>query len=257
MDGAAASSEHVKSLDRGLQVIRCLAARSERMTLSEVAQSCDLSRAAARRFLLTLQRIGYVGSDGRYFSLKPQVIELGYSYLASQPWWRKSQEALDKCVAAVAASGAVGVLHQRSVVYVAYSKGAKFAAFNRSVGTQLPAYATALGRVLLADLPEDALAAHLPDAPFPSLTPFTLTRPEQIHAALATVRAEGYCIVEQELEIGLASMAVAVRNPAGRTIAGLSVSFFGSETRDEDVRTRALVGLREAAARIGEDAGKS
>lgn len=242
--------ERVESLVRGLAVIRSFGAGAPRQTLSTVAAKAGVSRAAARRLLLTLQSLGYVDcDDGRHFSLAPTVLDLGFAYLASQPWWREAQRHIGPLAARLGHPCAIGVLDRLEVVYVAYATPTPVADLDRSVGTRLPAHATAIGRVLLASLdPEEAAAALRARAPLDAFSPFTVTDPVRLSRTLEVVRREGACLVDQELRLGLRSIGVPIRGRGGRIRAGLSMSYGLIEHLDETLVQREL---RAAADIIG------
>lgn len=243
-------SEYVQSLERGLAVIKAFDARNPEHTLSEVAQAVGITRAAARRFLLTLQALGYVTSDGRYFRLQPQTLELGYAYLASLPWWHYAQQVAEKLSRQMRQATAVGVLDREAVAYVAYAPAADLPGLARTPGTRLPAHATAIGRVLLASLPEGALSAYLCKAELRALTPLTETSARKLAKAIEQAGANGYASVDQELELGLRAIGVPIRNRAGHIIAAMSISVRDPYTKAEDLTAKFLTDLRKAADTI-------
>jgi IclR family pca regulon transcriptional regulator len=242
----------VLSLERGLTVIKCFGDARPKLTLSEVARETGFTRAAARRFLLTLQELGYVESDGRYFSLRPQTLELGYAYLASLPWWRYAQRVADRLAGELGSACAVGVLDGPSVVYVAYASAARFSVFNRSIGTRLPAYATAIGRVLLAGLSPGEREASLARTKLERITPFTVTSARELGHTLEGVRSSGFSLVNQELEIGLSSAGVPIFDRGGQVVAGMSVSSLVAGLKHEDLKRKFIGPLRKASAEITE-----
>ncbi|SFK54125.1 IclR family transcriptional regulator domain-containing protein [Falsiroseomonas stagni] len=245
-----ADGDYVQSLDRGLAVIRAFGADRPRLTLSEAAAQAGISRAAARRLLLTLQALGYVASeDGKHFALRPAVLDLGYAYLASQPWWRDAQRHIGPLAARLGHPCAVGVLDGAEVVYVAYAAPNPVAGLDRSVGTRLPAHATAIGRVLLAWLEPAQVAALLGPGPLDAYTPFTRVAVPDVLAGLAAVRQAGSCLVDQELRLGLRSLGVPIIGRDGRIRAGLSTSFGLMDKPDEAAMRAALA---TAAAQIGQ-----
>jgi IclR family transcriptional regulator, pca regulon regulatory protein len=249
---ALPKSEYILSLERGLTVIKCFGEARPALTLSEVAFQTGLTRAAARRFLLTLRELGYVESDGRYFSLRAQTLELGYAYLASLPWWRYAQRVADRVAGELGSACAVGVLDKGSVVYVAYASAARFSVFNRSIGTKLPAYATAIGRVLLAGLPSVDRQKSLSATRLQRTTPFTVNDPRKLREILEQVQEAGYSIVNQELEIGLSSAGVPIFDRGGNVVAGMSVSSLVAGLKNEDLKRKFIRPLREASAEITE-----
>ncbi|HEY0359089.1 MAG TPA: IclR family transcriptional regulator C-terminal domain-containing protein, partial [Mycobacteriales bacterium] len=214
----------VQSLERGLAVIRAFDATAPELTLSDVARATGLTRAAARRFLLTLLDLGYVRTDGRLFSLTPRVLELGYSYLSSISLTEVAEPHLERLVAEVHESSSVSVLDGDDVVYVARIPTSRIMAVSINVGTRFPAYATSMGRVLLAGLPDDELEAYLSRTELRRLTPKTITSPKALAAELARVRAQGWSLVDQELEEGLRAIAAPIRDRSGRVVASANVS---------------------------------
>jgi IclR family pca regulon transcriptional regulator len=248
--GSLPASEFVQTLEKGLLVIRCFNEDTPVRTLADVAKAVGLTRAAARRLVLTLEALGYVERNDKVFSLSPRVLELGYSYLASQPWWRHAQKTLQEAGREIGCACAVGVLDRDSVAYVAYTPGGASASVLRSVGTRLPATATAMGRVLLASLSPQAVAKLLKAYPPARLTPFTLTEPEEIANDLARVRSQGYSTVYQQLEVGLFSIGVPIYDRGGQVIAAMSASVWQREPDDETLKARFLEPLLKASRKI-------
>ncbi|MDT0330143.1 IclR family transcriptional regulator domain-containing protein [Nocardiopsis lambiniae] len=243
----------VQSLERGLLVIRAFSAEHPSMTLSDVARETDLTRAAARRFLLTLADLGYVRTDGRLFSLTPRVLELGYAYVASAGLPDVAQPHLEDLSARVRESASVSVLEGDDVLYVARVATSRIMTVGIRVGTRFPAVATSMGRVLLADRDEDELEAFLARTRLEQLTRFTVTDPQELRAELRRVRERGYAIVDQELEEGLRSLAAPIRDTTGKVIAAANVSAHASRSSIEDVRRDLLPALVETASRIEAD----
>ena len=243
----------VQSLERGLAVIRAFDARRPELTLSEVARHCDLTRAAARRFLLTLADLGYVRTDGRLFRLTPRVLELGYAYLSSLSLPEVAAPHLERLVAEVHESSSMSVLDGDDIIYVARVPTARIMTVAINVGTRFPAYATSMGRVLLAALPAADLAAYLARVRLERLAPRTFTSPEALRAELERVSAQGWAIVDQELEAGLRSVAAPVRDKAGTTVAAINVSVHASRTTLDGIRRKLVPPLRAAAAAIERD----
>ena len=220
----AAPEGYVQSLARGLAVIGAFDAEHPRMTLSEVARRTDLSRAAARRFLLTLEHLGYVRSDGREFALTPQVMRLGFAYLSSQTLPDIAQPHLQELSEQLQESTSVAVLDGDEIMYVARRATRRIMNVAIRVGTRFPAYATSMGRVLLSGLSDAALDAYLARVPLEPITATTLVDPTQVRAAVLAVRTQGYAVVDKELELGLRSLAVPIRDANGAVIAAISVS---------------------------------
>lgn len=243
-------SEFIQSLEKGLSVIRSFDESHPTRTLTETAQAVGLTRAAARRFLLTLEALGYVASEGRNFRLLPQTMELGYAYLASQPWWRNAQRIAERLGAEHGQACAVGVLDRDAVAYVAYAPAVNLPSLVRTVGTRLPVHATAIGRVLLAGMADDKLSVYLKKAKLLPLTPFTCTDAARLKALVHQARADGYSVVNQELEIGLRSIGVPVLDRGGRITAAMSFSVRDSYFTPEKLVKDLLAPLGRAAREI-------
>ncbi|MET8053553.1 IclR family transcriptional regulator C-terminal domain-containing protein [Streptosporangium sp. NPDC005286] len=246
-------SDHVQSLARGLSVIKAFSATSPELTLSEVARATGLTRAAARRFLLTLVDLGYVRTDGRLFALSPRVLDLGYAYLSSLSLPEMAEPHLERLVAEVHESASVAVLDGEDVVYVARVATTRIMRVTINIGTRFPAHCTSMGRVLLAWLPPDELDAYLERAALRRFTPKTVTTSESLRAELERVRSQGWAMVDQELEEGLRSIAVPIRDRSGRVAAAMNISSHASRTTPESARRDLLPPLLAAAARVEAD----
>ncbi len=244
---------YVQSLARGLMVIRAFDESHSEMTLSEVARATDLSRAAARRFLHTLVQLGYVWTDGRVFALTPRVLELGFAYLSSISLPEIAQPHLERLVARVHESASVSVLDGDDIVYVARVPTSRIMTVSINIGTRFPAYATSMGRVLLAHLPAEELDAYLERLRPEPLGPHTITRAAELRRELDQVRTQGWALVDQELEAGLRSIAAPIRGASERVVAAINVSSHASRTSSEDARSTLLPPLLETAAGIGAD----
>ena len=249
----ARGPDFVQSLERGLSVIRSFDADRPEQTLSEVAASAGVTRAAARRFLLTLEDLGYVRSEGRFFSLTARVLELGYAYLSSLSLPDVAEPHLEALVAEVNESSSVSVMDGNDVVYVARVPTSRIMTVVISVGTRFPAYATSMGRVLLAGMPEAELEVYLANVLLESLTPRTVSSIAALRGELTRVRAQGYALVNQELEDGLRAIAAPIRDRTGRVIAAVNVSAHASRTSLEVMRRDLLPPLLKTAARIEAD----
>jgi IclR family transcriptional regulator, pca regulon regulatory protein len=230
------SPDYVQSLARGLSVVRAFDREHARLTLSAVAQRTGLTRAVARRNLLTLRHLGYVGADGREFYLRPRVLELGYSYLASLGLGEIALQAMEELSHRVGESCSMAVLDDADIVYVARVPVRRVMSIALGVGARLPAFATSMGRVLLAALSDVELDAWLDTNKLRAITANTLHKPGAWRAEVARVRRDGHALVAQELELGLCSIAVPVRTGNGRVVAGLNVGMAYSD----GVRERAL-----------------
>jgi IclR family transcriptional regulator, pca regulon regulatory protein len=244
---------HVQSLDRGLAVIRAFGPETSELTLSDVARATNLTRAAARRFLLTLTDLGYVRTDGKLFALTPRVLELGYAYLSSVSLPEVAQPHLERLSAQVHESSSVSVLDGADIVYVARVMVSRIMTVAINVGTRFPAHATSMGHVLLAGLSEKDLDAYLEAATLDAFTRHTITSPEALRTEVARVRAQGWALVDQELEAGLRSIAVPLHGRDGRVVAAMNVSTQASRGTAAAVRREVLPALQATAARIESD----
>src|SRR5215467_12820281 len=250
---ATRNSDFVQSLDRGLAVIRAFGPDRERLSLSEVARATNLTRAAARRFLLTLVKLGYVRSDGREFSLRPRVLELGYAYLSGLTLPDVAGPHLEELVARLHESSSISILDGQHVVYVARVPTKRIMTVAISVGTRFPAYATSMGRVLLAALPPDALEQYLAEAVLEPLTANTVTDAGRLREILAEVAAQGYAIVDQELEEGLRAVAAPIRGAQDTGTAAINVSVHASRVSVDSLRADIVPALLETARQIEAD----
>jgi IclR family transcriptional regulator, pca regulon regulatory protein len=250
---AGRGSDFVQSLERGLAVIRAFDHDHPELTLSEVAAVTGVTRAVARRFLLTLADLGYVRNDGRFFSLTAKVLELGYAYLSSLSLPEVAEPHLEALVGEVNESSSVSVLDGHDVVYVARVPVSRIMTVSISVGTRFPAYATSMGRVLLAGLPEEALAEYLSTVRLERLTARTVTSLAALRGEIARVRGQGWSLVNQELEEGLRAVAVPIRDRTGAVVAALNVSAHASRTSLEAMRRDLLPPLLKTAARVETD----
>ena len=223
-DDAVRDADFIQSLERGLSVIRAFDAEHPKLSLSEVAASTGLSRAAARRFLHTLVNLGYMRVEGSQFALRPKILELGYAYLSSLSLPEVALPHLEQLVEQVRESSSVSELDGEDVVYIARVPTRRIMTVAISVGTRFPAYATSMGRVLLAGRPDDWLDAYLESAKLRALTAHTVADPSSLRAELHKIRAQGWAIVDQELEEGLRSVAAPIHDSEGRVIAAVNVS---------------------------------
>lgn len=243
----------VKSFERGLAVIRCFDADHPARTLSEVAHTCDLTRAAARRLLLTLADLGYVHQDGRLFRLTPRVLELGYSYLSSYTLPQIAEPHLEQLVARVRESSSLCVLDGDDIVYVARVPTRRIMTASITVGTRFPAYVTSVGRVILAHLPDEEIELRLERAELRPLTARTITSPDALRAELRRVRRQGYAVVDQELEEGLRSVAAPVRDRGGQVVAAVNIAVHAGRNSVDSVRSDLLPHLLATVAGIEGD----
>lgn len=241
---------YVQSFARGLEVIRSFSASAPRQTLTEVAGRSGLSRAGARRILLTLQALGYVRSEGKLFSLTPRILDLGFAYLSSMPIWNLAEPVMETLVAQVKESSSAAVLDGTDIVYVLRVSTHKIMSISLGVGSRLPAYCTSMGRILLSALPEAELMACLAASDLTARTRHTVTDVKELTAKIAQVRRQGWSLVNQELEEGLVSMAAPITNRAGQTVAALNISGQANRTSAKTMQETMLPHLLTAAQTI-------
>jgi IclR family pca regulon transcriptional regulator len=241
---------YVQSFARGLQVIRSFSERAPRQTLSEVAAATGLTRAGARRILLTLQTLGYVQSDGKQFALTPRILDLGFAYLSSMPIWNRAEPVMEALVQQVQESCSAAVLDDTDIVYVLRVPTHKIMRISLGVGSRLPAWCTSMGRLLLADLDDDALRARLSASSIEPLTRHTLTDIDAIFAKVLQARRQRWCLVNQELEEGLISIAAPIVDRGGRMVAALNISGQANRTSAKVMQDTMLPALVEAAQAI-------
>jgi IclR family transcriptional regulator, pca regulon regulatory protein len=247
---AAASGEFVQSLARGLSVIRAFDADHAELSLSDVARRAGIPRAAAGRFLRTLATLGYVRSDGRLFALTPRVLELGFSYLSALSLPEIVQPHLEELSHEVGESVSAAVLDGSDVVYIARVPTRRIMSVRITIGTRFPAFATSLGRVLLAGLPEAAARAVVEASALDALTARTLTDPASLAAELDRVRAQGWALVDGELEPGLRSIAAPLHGRSGEVVAAVNISTSATRDSVERLVEEHLPRLRATAAAI-------
>lgn len=238
------------SLARGLSVIRAFDGRHPNLTIAEVARITGLSRAAARRCLYTLTRLDYVGSDGRSFFLRPKILALGYAFLSSAPFAATIEPVLERVSETLRESASAGVFDEDEVVYIARVATKRIMSVALNVGSRLPAYCTSMGRVLLAHLSRNELDAYLARVVLKPLTARTVTSRDELRRVIDQVRHKGYALVDQELEIGLRSIAVPVRNSGGAVVAAMNVGTQAGRVSRRDMEGRFLPVLQAAADEV-------
>ncbi len=240
----------LQGLERGLAVIQAFSTATPSMTLSEVARQTDISRATARRILHTLEALGFVRSDGRQFALSPRVLSLGWAYLSSLNLWEIARPFMQDLSAEVEETCSASTLDLPDIVFVARVPSKRILMMSLGVGSRLPAYATAMGRVLLSGLDDEQVAAHLDAAPLEALTHRTTTDPARVRAIVGAVREQGFALVDEELELGLRSLSVPLRTMDGRTLAALNLCAASARVSVEEMHTRYLPAMQRTACAI-------
>jgi IclR family pca regulon transcriptional regulator len=238
------------SLARGLAVLRAFSDQRRHLTIAQITHKTGIPRAAVRRCLHTLKQLGYADSEGNNFSLKPKVLTLGYSYLSSTPLTVSTAPYLNHISRTLNESCSLAVLDGNEVLYVARSATSRIMSVSLNTGSRLPAYCTSLGRVMLAALPEDALDAYFSQVKLKASTPHTVVSVKRLREILAAVRAGGYALNDEELEIGLRSIAVPVRGASGQVVAALNVSAQASRVSVRQMLDTMLPVLRQGSAEL-------
>jgi IclR family pca regulon transcriptional regulator len=245
--------DYVQSLERGLSVLLAFADHHPKLTLTEIAVITNLSRPTVRRLLLTFEALGYVHAEGRKFSLTPHVLTLGYAYLNSLDLTAIAQPVMEHIVAEVHETCTLATLDQSDIVYISRISTRRISSLSLVIGTRLPAYASAMGQVILADLMPSGLQRYLEITELAPITPHTIRTEAALRERLAQVRERGWAEVDQELETGLRTIAAPVRGSDGRVFAGLGVS--SSAATMEELRGQHLTLLRDGAAEISSRLG--
>jgi IclR family pca regulon transcriptional regulator len=257
MSQATERKQSLQSLERGMAVIQIFSRERPALTLSDVARLTGTTRATARRILLTLEKLGHVRSDGRLFSLTPRVLTLGWAYLSSLNLWEVAQPLMEELVEQTKESCSAATLDLPEIVYVARVPTRRIMTISLGVGSRLPAHATAMGRVLLAELPEQELDGFLDTAELERYTEHTISDEDALRAELAQVRKQGWAFVDQELEIGLRSIAAPLRGHSGQVVAALNTSAAVPRVSVEEFHERFLPALLETAASISDGLRRS
>ena len=243
----------VQSFARGLSIITCFSADNPVMTLSEIAERVNLSRAAARRFLLTLENLGYVSLDGRNFQLTAKVLDLGYGYLSSLSLPEIAQPHLEVLASRVHESASASVLDGTDIIYIARVPIRRIMSVKINIGTRMPAHATSMGRVLLAGLATPDLKAMISNLEILKYTHNTITSKSVLLQEINKVKAQGWSINDQELEYGLRSIAVPILNKAEEIIASINISTTAQSNSLESMEAMFLPELKLTAKKISDD----
>jgi IclR family pca regulon transcriptional regulator len=244
--------DFMTSLARGLAVIQAFSPQRRVLTISQISQRTGIPRAAVRRCLHTLGKLGFVSAEeGRNFSLRPRILSLGHAYLASTPLANAAQPVLRHISNTLNESSSVAILDGDEILYIARAFTSRIMTIDLHVGSRLPAYCTSMGRVLLSHLPSDALDAYLERAKLIQYTPRTIVSREALREALESVRRNGFAINDQELEIGLRSIAVPIEAPDGRVVAALNVGVQAARVSVAEMESRFLPVLRDGARELG------
>ena len=250
MDSEGPDKEFMATLAKGLAVIQAFGAERPKLTLSDAAEAVGLSRAAARRVLRTLTLLGFVEHDGRHFALGPRILDLGFSYLASQSWIDHAHRHLKALSEQLHESCSASVLQGDEIIYVARAQMQRIMSSTVAVGTRLPAFHTSMGRIQLGYLPDGELWRRLRAARIEPSTPSTITDLTALFDRVKQDHERGFSIVDEELERGLRSISVALTTRTGVVIGAINASTHSSRTTRNEMRERFLPGLQEIAQRV-------
>lgn len=249
---AIKEADFVQSLARGLLVVRSFDAEHPRQTLSEVAARTGLTRATARRLLLTLTDLGYTTMDGREFSLGPGVLSLGYAYLSTLSVRAIAQPFLESLSEQVDESTSMSVLDGTDVVYIARVPTKRIFSVDLDIGSRLPAYATSMGRVLLGGMTDEEVDEILAESDLGALTEKTITDPKRLKAEFAKANRQGWYVLDEELELGLRSIAAPVAGRNGRPVAAVNVSTAVARTSMEEIESSIIPHLLDVSRSISQ-----
>jgi IclR family transcriptional regulator, pca regulon regulatory protein len=243
-------TDFIGGFAKGLRVIEAFGEAKPRLTITDIARETGLDRATARRCLLTLAELGYAAYDGKFFELTPKILRLGHAYLSATPLPRLVQPFLDQLSDTVGQSASASMLDGADIVYVARAAQKRVMSISLTAGSRLPAYCASMGRVLLAALPEAEARAIILASDRKANTPFTKTDPDALLEELSKIRKQGYALIDQELEIGLCSIAVPLENARGRTVAALNIGAPAAHVAAEEMVERYLPAMREVQAAL-------
>jgi IclR family pca regulon transcriptional regulator len=248
VDSLTGDPNFMTSLARGLAVIQAFSDTKRPLTNSMLSAKTGLSRAAVRRCLYTLMKLGFAATDdGRQFYLRPRVLALGHSYISSMPVAAAAQPVLEHLSGQLHESCSIATLDGTDIIYVARASVTRIMSIDLRIGSRLPAYCTSMGRVLLAHLSQDELEACLARTEFTPFTSRTVQSVDKLRQILRLVQRNGYAIVDQELEVGLRSLAVPIQSPAGKVVAALNVGAHAHRVLLQDLQTRFLPHLQSSA----------
>ncbi|MEV6161881.1 IclR family transcriptional regulator C-terminal domain-containing protein [Streptomyces sp. NPDC052052] len=248
-----AEGDFIQSLGKGLAVIRAFSAERKSMTLSEVAAVTGISKPSARRIVLTLQSLGYMSNTDGAFRLLPKVLDLGYAYISSFELPEIAQPHLDALNEQLGEVCSLGVLDGSDVIYLGRSQSKRVMSTTIRIGSRIDPVATAVGRVLLADLPEDELTSFLEKHSFEAYTEHTVTEPGQVRARLAHIRERGWELADQEKELGVRTIAAPITDISGETVAAVNIATNYMRVPMDRLLDEFLTALLDTAARIRKD----
>lgn len=250
VESAPSDPNFMTSLARGLAVLQAFSDQRRSLTMAQISHKTDIPRASVRRCLHTLIQLGYAEVDGNHFALKPKVLTLGYSYLSSTPLTVSAHPYLNQVSRTLNESCSLAVLQDDEVLYVGRSATSRIMSVSLTTGSRLPAYCTSLGRVLLAHLEPEQLDAYFAHVPLKAMTDRTVVSEQRLREILAEVREQGYALIEEELEVGLRSIAVPVRGASGSVIAALNVGAHAARVSSRKMKEEFLPVLLKGAQEL-------
>lgn len=243
-------TDFIGGLAKGLKIIEAFGETTRRLAIADASRVTGLDRATARRCLLTLSELGYVDYDGKFFTLTPRILRLGHAYLSATPLPLIVQPVLDSLAETIRQSVSASVLDGADIVYVARASQQRVISINLTPGSRLPAYCASMGRVLLAALPEAEARALLESSQLRAMTQHTKTDLVKLMDELAKVRAQGFAVIDQELEIGLCSLAIPLLDDRDRTVAAINVGAPAAQIPAHEIAQQFLEPLQTAAAKL-------
>lgn len=251
IDAYGGDPNFMTSLARGLAVIQAFSQRQRELTVSQISAKTGFSRAAVRRCLYTLSKLGFAATDdARHFHLRPRILALGHAYISSMPLAAMAQPILENVSHNLHESCSIAALDRTEIIYIARANVTRIMSIDLGVGSRLPAFCTSMGRILIADLPAEKFDEFLARVEFRRFTERTVAGPDKLRQILRMVQRNGYCIVDQELESGLRSMAVPIRDSTGRVVAALNVGAHAQRVSIQDLLNRFLPQLKAAALEL-------
>ncbi|MDN4492687.1 IclR family transcriptional regulator domain-containing protein [Ureibacillus aquaedulcis] len=247
------SKDYVQSLDRGLQVLQSFTTENQLLSVSEVASITGLSRPTARRILLTLEYLGFVFANHGKYALTPKIVTLSNAYLSAQSSsWQFAIPFMQNFANTTGESSSISILDGDKIIYVARVSKKRIMSINLDIGSQLPAFATSMGQVLLAHLPEGELREILKDLNLVKFTENTVESKEELITILKDVQEKGWAGVDQQFENGLRSIAVPIINQQGKVVAAINCSVHAGRVSTEELRNNFLPLLKETSRKIGD-----
>lgn len=246
----SANPEYIQSFAKGLMLIEAFAKQNSSLNIADAAKLTEMTRAAARRYLLTLLDLGYVTQVGNEFRLTPKVLRLSEAYLVSNPLAVDSQSILDELSKQLNESTSIGVLDGEEVVFIARSTSKRILTIELGVGTRIPAYCSSMGKVILSGMEDSQMSSVISSWELNQLTKYTITKDKQLITEIKTTREQGFALSDQEIELGLRSLSVPIINSAGKCVAALAISSQSGRMSKEEMVETFLPKLLQASKKL-------